>query len=202
MSGTWATFLFYSRHAGRECRNGITAAAGVGRFGGAVPWAGAAPALRRAAPLRPAPAPRPRHLHILGHCCRHRRCLRANPLPRPQLCRPLNRQRLHPFLGTYALTLLSRRKKNVAICLSLPWRQIYLGCRLPVRGRFLKDLAPKEVVFFADDEILVLGFSKDLVLGEGVLSMKFNGTLNDQMRGFYRRYEFSLILNSFLTLIN
>lgn len=78
----------------------------------------------------------------------------------------------------------------------------HLGCRLPVRGRFLKDLAPKEVVFFADDEILVLGFSKDLVLGEGVLSMKFNGTLNDQMRGFYRRYEFSLILNSFLTLIN
>ena len=68
---------------------------------------------------------------------------------------------------------------------------------MPVRGRFLQDLAPKEVVFFDDDEILVLGFSKDLPLGEGVLSMKFNGTLNDQMRGFYRRYGFPLILNSY-----
>nr|CAB3456894.1 unnamed protein product [Digitaria exilis] len=59
-------------------------------------------------------------------------------------------------------------------------------------GRWLlQDLAPKEVVFFADDEILVLGFSNDLPLGEGVLSMKFNGTLNDQMRGFYRsKYQY------------
>jgi hypothetical protein len=71
---------------------------------------------------------------------------------------------------------------------------------MPVRGRVLQDLAPKEVVFFDDDEILVLGFFKDLPLGEGVLSMKFNGTLNDQMRGFYRRYGFPLILNFFLAL--
>jgi len=74
---------------------------------------------------------------------------------------------------------------------------------MPVRGRFSQDLAPKEVVFFDDDEILVLGFSKDLPLGEGVLSMKFNGTLNDQMRGFYRRYGgFPLILNSFFWHLN
>uniref|UniRef100_A0A0A9GQS0 APM1 n=1 Tax=Arundo donax TaxID=35708 RepID=A0A0A9GQS0_ARUDO len=50
-----------------------------------------------------------------------------------------------------------------------------------------------EVVFFADDEILVLRFAKELPLGEGVLSMKFNGTLNDQMRGFYRRYWFPIL---------
>uniref|UniRef100_A0A453H1V6 Uncharacterized protein n=1 Tax=Aegilops tauschii subsp. strangulata TaxID=200361 RepID=A0A453H1V6_AEGTS len=37
-------------------------------------------------------------------------------------------------------------------------------------------------------EILVLGFDRELPLGEGVLAMDFTGTLNDQMRGFYRRY--------------
>ncbi|XP_047084021.1 aminopeptidase M1-C-like [Lolium rigidum] len=47
-------------------------------------------------------------------------------------------------------------------------------------------LAPEEVVFFKDDGILVLGFAKQLPLGEGVLKMDFNGTLNNQMRGFYR----------------
>lgn len=58
-------------------------------------------------------------------------------------------------------------------------------------------MAPKDVVFFEDDEILVLGFSNELPLGAGLLSMKFNGTLNDQMRGFYRRYGFRRIQNSF-----
>ncbi|KAL6655886.1 hypothetical protein ACP70R_006712 [Stipagrostis hirtigluma subsp. patula] len=55
-----------------------------------------------------------------------------------------------------------------------------------------RDLAPNEVVFFADDEILVLGFANELPLGEGLLTMKFNGTLNDQMRGFYRsKYQYN-----------
>ena len=71
---------------------------------------------------------------------------------------------------------------------------------MPVRAPFSQDLAPREVAFFADDEILVLGFANNLPLGEGVLSMKFNGTLNDQMRGFYRRYGFRMILNSFIFL--
>ncbi|TVU09315.1 hypothetical protein EJB05_42780, partial [Eragrostis curvula] len=54
-----------------------------------------------------------------------------------------------------------------------------------------RDVAPKNVVIFADDEILVLEFAKELPLGEGVLNMKFNGTLNDQMRGFYRsKYQY------------
>ncbi|CAM0951100.1 unnamed protein product [Alopecurus aequalis] len=52
-------------------------------------------------------------------------------------------------------------------------------------------LAPTEVVFFKEDGVLVLGFAKQLPLGEGVLKMDFNGTLNDQMRGFYRsKYEY------------
>ncbi|EMS55003.1 Puromycin-sensitive aminopeptidase [Triticum urartu] len=52
--------------------------------------------------------------------------------------------------------------------------------------RFSQALAPTEVVFFKDDGVLVLGFAKQLPLGEGVLKMDFNGILNDQMRGFYR----------------
>lgn len=48
------------------------------------------------------------------------------------------------------------------------------------------------MVFFKDDQIMVLGFRKELPLGEGVLSMHFNGTLSDEMRGFHRGYEFLL----------
>jgi puromycin-sensitive aminopeptidase len=51
-----------------------------------------------------------------------------------------------------------------------------------------QDLVPSEVVQFEEDEILVLGFDRELPIGEGVLTMDFKGTLNDQMRGFYRRY--------------
>lgn len=53
----------------------------------------------------------------------------------------------------------------------------------------LQHLAPTDVVFFKDDQIMVLGFRKDLPLGEGVLRMHFNDTLSDQMRGFQRGYE-------------
>lgn len=38
-----------------------------------------------------------------------------------------------------------------------------------------------------EDEILVLGFDGALPIGEGVLGIAFEGTLNDQMKGFYRR---------------
>jgi hypothetical protein len=65
----------------------------------------------------------------------------------------------------------------------------------------LQDLAPTEVVFFKDDQIMVLGFGKELPLGEGVLRMNFNGTLNDDLRGFYRRYELFITFN-FLDISN
>uniref|UniRef100_A0A7I4BPT3 Aminopeptidase n=1 Tax=Physcomitrium patens TaxID=3218 RepID=A0A7I4BPT3_PHYPA len=45
---------------------------------------------------------------------------------------------------------------------------------------------PKSVELHPEDEILVLAFEENLSLGEAVLSMEFQGTLNDQMRGFYR----------------
>ncbi|PWA60435.1 hypothetical protein CTI12_AA379010 [Artemisia annua] len=53
------------------------------------------------------------------------------------------------------------------------------------------DVEAVEVELFEDDEILVLEFAKTLPLGLGILSISsFQGTLNDQMKGFYRsKYE-------------
>lgn len=49
-------------------------------------------------------------------------------------------------------------------------------------------LWPKSVDLHAEDETLVLSFDDNLPLGEAVLRVEFQGTLNDQMRGFYRRF--------------
>ncbi|GKF91484.1 aminopeptidase M1, partial [Tanacetum coccineum] len=50
------------------------------------------------------------------------------------------------------------------------------------------DVEAVEVEVFEDDEILVLEFGQTLPLGLGLLSISsFQGTLNDQMKGFYRR---------------
>ncbi|XP_078428131.1 aminopeptidase M1 [Wolffia australiana] len=45
---------------------------------------------------------------------------------------------------------------------------------------------PVEIVYVAEDEILVLEFERVLPLGKGVLQIGFSGSLNDQMKGFYR----------------
>ena len=39
----------------------------------------------------------------------------------------------------------------------------------------------------AEDEILVAEFAAELPIGSGVLNVSFVGTLNDQMKGFYKR---------------
>ncbi|XP_077240350.1 aminopeptidase M1 [Tasmannia lanceolata] len=49
-----------------------------------------------------------------------------------------------------------------------------------------KEFWPSEVVLVEQDEILVLGFYDVLPLGDGILTLVFAGTLNDQMKGFYR----------------
>lgn len=68
-----------------------------------------------------------------------------------------------------------------------------------VKGRSLRSLSlnrvessqetkrPSEIVEIDADEILVFGFDDLLPIGEGVLGIRFTGTLNDQMKGFYRR---------------
>ncbi|XP_060208547.1 aminopeptidase M1-like isoform X1 [Lycium barbarum] len=43
-----------------------------------------------------------------------------------------------------------------------------------------------EVRLIEEDEIVVVEFGESLPLGVGVLSMAFEGTLNDRMKGFYR----------------
>ncbi|OAY71244.1 Aminopeptidase M1-B [Ananas comosus] len=54
------------------------------------------------------------------------------------------------------------------------------------------ELKPSEVVAVEEDEILVVGFDTTLPIGDGELRIGFTGTLNDQMRGFYRsKYEYN-----------
>jgi puromycin-sensitive aminopeptidase len=52
----------------------------------------------------------------------------------------------------------------------------------------LQDFALTNVAHFEEYEILLIIFDRDLPLLEDVLTMDFTGMLNDQMRGFYRRY--------------
>ncbi|KAJ8442827.1 LOW QUALITY PROTEIN: hypothetical protein Cgig2_016293 [Carnegiea gigantea] len=47
-------------------------------------------------------------------------------------------------------------------------------------------LRPAGVEVIAEDEILVAEFAAELPIGSGVLNVSFVGTLNDQMKGFYR----------------
>ncbi|XP_047317698.1 aminopeptidase M1 [Impatiens glandulifera] len=49
-----------------------------------------------------------------------------------------------------------------------------------------KVLQAVEVELFAEDEIAVVEFPESLSRGVGVLTMSFEGTLNDKMKGFYR----------------
>ena len=48
-------------------------------------------------------------------------------------------------------------------------------------------LCPVEVTNELKDEILIIRFNEVLPLGEGTLVIAFQGTLNDKMKGFYRR---------------
>ncbi|KAF7047190.1 hypothetical protein CFC21_056144 [Triticum aestivum] len=84
---------------------------------------------------------------------------------------------------------------SAAVAVSAPTRFLVLNAaELAVDRSSIRfqDWAPTEVAQFEEDEILVLGFGRELPLGEGVLSMDFTGTLNDQMRGFYRsKYEYN-----------
>lgn len=58
-------------------------------------------------------------------------------------------------------------------------------------------LEPTKVELVEADEILVLEFAETLLPGIGVLAIRFEGVLNDKMKGFYRR---SFILSSFFFL--
>ncbi|XP_048134295.1 aminopeptidase M1-like [Rhodamnia argentea] len=49
-----------------------------------------------------------------------------------------------------------------------------------------KVFEPCKVDLVEEDEILVLEFPESLPTGSGVLAIRFDGTLNDMMKGFYR----------------
>jgi puromycin-sensitive aminopeptidase len=52
---------------------------------------------------------------------------------------------------------------------------------------FGQVLEPSRIDSVEDDEILVLEFAETLPNGIGVLTIGFEGALNDKMVGFYRR---------------
>ena len=49
-------------------------------------------------------------------------------------------------------------------------------------------LRPSKVDVVEEDEILVLEFADTLPIGMGLLTIRFQGTLNDKMKGFYTRH--------------
>lgn len=51
---------------------------------------------------------------------------------------------------------------------------------------------PSKVEIFEEDGILVMEFEETLPLGLGVLAIGFEGILDDNMKGFYRRYYLKL----------
>ncbi|CAK9172685.1 unnamed protein product [Ilex paraguariensis] len=65
------------------------------------------------------------------------------------------------------------------------------AAELSVDPKFVQFKGPKvlealEVELVQEDEILVVEFGESLPIGVGVLSIAFQGTLNDRMKGFYR----------------
>ena len=52
---------------------------------------------------------------------------------------------------------------------------------------FMQVINPSNVSVDAEDEILVLEFDEILPHEETILDIEFQGALNDQMKGFYRR---------------
>ncbi|KAL9675575.1 hypothetical protein QQ045_003777 [Rhodiola kirilowii] len=68
---------------------------------------------------------------------------------------------------------------------------IFLGEISFNSSKFDKVLKPSQSWQFEEDQIMVLEFDENLPVGSGVLSISnFQGTLNDELRGFYRSYYF------------
>ncbi|KAJ7560287.1 hypothetical protein O6H91_04G121900 [Diphasiastrum complanatum] len=51
---------------------------------------------------------------------------------------------------------------------------------------FWQILWPVSQELYEEEELVILKFDQPLPIGEAILGMEFNGTLNDQMKGFYR----------------
>ncbi|CAM8970525.1 unnamed protein product [Rhodiola kirilowii] len=68
---------------------------------------------------------------------------------------------------------------------------IFLGEISFNSSKFDKVFKPSQSWQFEEDQIMVLEFDENLPVGSGVLSISnFQGTLNDELRGFYRSYYF------------
>ncbi|XP_044985631.1 aminopeptidase M1-B-like [Hordeum vulgare subsp. vulgare] len=107
----------------------------------------------------------------------------------PRFAKPLRYDLvLRPDLAAYTFF----GSASAAVSMSVPTRFLVLNvAELAVDRSSIRfqDWAPTEVLQFEEDQILVLGFVRELPPGEGVLTMDFTGTLKDQMGGFYRSGE-------------
>lgn len=71
--------------------------------------------------------------------------------------------------------------------LKFPTKSFHLNAALHFFAGIFQVLESLEVELFEEDQIVVLEFKESLPIGLGVLNMEFEGTLNDRMKGFYRR---------------
>ncbi|KAG6476949.1 hypothetical protein ZIOFF_066199 [Zingiber officinale] len=91
------------------------------------------------------------------------------------------------FLGAIEITIdiVSPTKYLVLnfVDLVIEHDSIWFGGGLGCNGEGLKH--PSNIVEVKEDEILIIGFDDILPIGKGILGIRYNGTINDQLRGFY-----------------
>lgn len=98
---------------------------------------------------------------------------------------------LHPDLKTFKF----KGEETAYLELKKPVREIVLHARdLTVSSASYRhkkvDVPAKKISYDEKAETVTFHFPKTLPKGKGELDLKFEGTLNDRMRGFYRsRYE-------------
>ncbi|XP_042437231.1 aminopeptidase M1-A-like [Zingiber officinale] len=88
------------------------------------------------------------------------------------------------FLGAIEITIdiVSPTKYLVLnfVDLVIEHDSIWFGGGLGCNGEH-----PSNIVEVKEDEILIIGFDDILPIGKGILGIRYNGTINDQLRGFY-----------------
>lgn len=96
---------------------------------------------------------------------------------------------LHPDLAAFKF----KGEETVYLDLKKPVKEISLHAReLSVSSASYRqgkeEVSAKKISYDAKAETVVFHFAKPLSKGKGELNLKFEGTLNDRMRGFYRSH--------------
>jgi puromycin-sensitive aminopeptidase len=90
---------------------------------------------------------------------------------------------LHPDINSYTFT----GEETIVIDLEKPVRVLNIhAAELEILSAEYNDSTTGKVTYDESTETASIKFSKLLPKGRGKLALKFNGILNDKMRGFYR----------------